>query len=124
MKIGLIIPSTSNNRDWTRIDDAYLYKDTLKSFKNTYDNQHHYTFYIGIDRNDRIYDNHKNQLKLTQLCTTMKSVNIEYIYMDNVNKGHLTIMWNILFKKAYDDVCRKVGLIIVLIHYTVPQILD
>ena len=33
----------------------------------------------------------------------MKNVNLEFIYMDNVKKGHLTVMWNILFDKAIED---------------------
>lgn len=34
---------------------------TLKSFLLTYDKEHKYTFYIGIDRNDKIFDNKQNK---------------------------------------------------------------
>ena len=101
MKIGLLIPSTSKNRDWNTIEESYLYIYTIKSFLLTYDNDHTYIFYIGIDKNDTIYDNEDNQSKLKRFCSVMKNVNIEFHYMDNIPKGHLTIMWNRLFEKAY-----------------------
>ena len=38
MKIGILIPSTSNGRDWKTGKETYLYSITLKSFLLTYDN--------------------------------------------------------------------------------------
>lgn len=32
-------------------------------------------------------------------------MDFKFIYMDDVKKGHLTKMWNILFQQAYDDKC-------------------
>ena len=32
MKIGIIIPSTSNGREWTTYKETYLYNHTIKSF--------------------------------------------------------------------------------------------
>ena len=62
MKLGLLIPSTSKNRNWMKIEESYLYKHTLKSFLLTYDKEHEYTFYIGIDRYDPVYDNEDNKI--------------------------------------------------------------
>ena len=56
MKIGVLIPATSNGREWNNYKETYLYINTLKSFLLTYDKEHSYTFYIGIDRNDKVYD--------------------------------------------------------------------
>jgi hypothetical protein len=105
MKIGIIIPSTSYNRDWNTIKESYLYNHTLNSFLLTYDKQNMYKFYIGIDRNDRIYDNVDNMQIIKRFCSVMTNIEIDFIYMDNVNKGHLTVMWNKLFKIAFDDGC-------------------
>ena len=33
------------------------------------------------------------------------NIEIEFMYMDDISKGHLTIMWNVLFNKAYNDGC-------------------
>ena len=103
MKVGLIIPSTSNGRDWKTFNETYLFKHTIKTFLITYDKEHEYTFYIGIDRNDRIYDNDEIKNQIQRFISVMTNVKLEFIYMDNVKKGHLTVMWNILFDKAIED---------------------
>ncbi len=105
MKIGIIIPSTSHKRDWKSFNDTYLVKHTLKTFFITYNQEHNYTFYIGIDKGDRIYDNSEIQSNILRLVSIIKNVNLEFIYMSDIPKGHLTIMWNKLFDKAYDDDC-------------------
>ena len=106
MKIGVLIPTTSNKRDWSNIYESYLYNVTLKSFLTTYNKEHNYIFYIGIDRNDPIFDNNEEQRKILHFITVMKNVDLEFIYMDDIAKGHLTIMWNKLFEKAYNDNCE------------------
>ena len=54
MKIALLIPSTSNGRDeWSAAKDTYLYAHTLRTFGTTYDREHTYCVYVGIDRGDR-----------------------------------------------------------------------
>jgi hypothetical protein len=105
MKIGLLIPSTSNDRDWKTYEESYLYNLTLKSFLLTYDKEHEYVFYIGIDRNDKIYDNTVEVEKIKRFVSVMKNTSIDFIYMDGIEKGHLTKMWNRLFEKAYAENC-------------------
>jgi len=102
MKIGLLIPSTSNGRPWTSIKESYLYNLTFKTFLLTHDPEHEYVFYIGIDKGDKIYDT--PQKEEFSRFKHFYNLDIHFIYMD-CNKGHLTKMWNILFKKAYDDGC-------------------
>ena len=106
MKIGILIPSTSHGRPWTSYKETYLFNLTLKTFLITYDKEHSYTFYIGIDRGDKILDNEKEIAQIKRFINIMKNVEIEFMYMDNIPKGHLTIMWNRLFQKAYDDNCE------------------
>jgi hypothetical protein len=105
MKVGCIIPATSKGRIWSKIEESYLYQATLKSFVLTYDKEHQYIFYIGIDKNDPIYDTDYNKEKLRKFCSVMKNMEIEFIYMDGIAKGHLTVMWNRLFEKAFKDEC-------------------
>jgi hypothetical protein len=105
MKIGVLIPCTSRWQDWTTYKDSYLYKYTLKTFLRTYDKEHNYTFYIGIDKGDQIYDNEDVKDNLKRFLSIMKNVDIEFIYMDGLPKGHLTVMWNRLFEKSYNDGC-------------------
>lgn len=103
MKIALIIPSTSNGRDWLKFEETYLFKHTLKTFLITYNQEHHYKFFIGIDRGDKIYDNNEIKAKIHRVISIMKNVELEFIYMDGINKGHLTVMWNRLFDRALDE---------------------
>jgi len=104
MKIGCIIPSTSKGRDWESIEESYLYGTTLKSFVETCNNEHTYTFYIGIDKNDPIYDNDQNKEIIQSFCPDM-DMKFEFVYMDGIQPGHLTLMWNRLFELAYRDNC-------------------
>lgn len=108
MKIGFIIPATSNKRDWKDLKEVYLFKYLLRSFVITCLEKpviHQYKFYIGIDKGDPIYDNKAIQNQLIMFVNRMKNTDIEFVYLENVDKGHVTEMWNILFKIAYDDNC-------------------
>jgi len=105
MKIGILIPSTSSGRPWTTYADSYLYTLSLKTFLLTYDKEHTYTFYIGVDKNDKIYDNPKEVQQYKRFVGIMKNVSIEFCTIYGVQKGHLTAMWNQLFRRAYDEKC-------------------
>lgn len=104
-KIGLLIPCTSKNRDWKHIKESYLYNLTLKTFLLTRNDEHKYTFYIGIDRGDPVFDNLEHQEEILNFMIAFSNIDFNFIYMDDVKKGHLTKMWNILFRRAYDDKC-------------------
>ena len=54
-KIALIIPITSNNKDFNNIEEIDFIKIFLPSFLKTYDtsNKYEYTFYLGYDHDDR-----------------------------------------------------------------------
>jgi len=105
MKIGLLIPSTSNGRDWKTMEESYLFRYTISTFLQTMDPEHEYVFYIGVDRDDRIYDNKSEINKINMLISEHPNISILFVYMDGVEKGYLTKMWNILFKCAHDDNC-------------------
>jgi len=105
MKIGLLIPTTSNKRNWKDVKESYLFLYTIKSFFSTYDKENDYVFYIGVDRGDKIFDNKESQEYLINFFGLFKNISIDFTYMDNIVKGHLTVMWTRLFKKAYNDNC-------------------
>jgi len=105
MKIGSLIPCTSNGRDWKTMEESYLFQYTIKTFLQTMDQEHEYVFYIGVDRGDRIYDNAAEMNKIRLFVADHPNISIRFIYMDGVEKGYLTKMWNILFKTAFDDGC-------------------
>ena len=109
MKIGLLIPTTSNGRAWKIYQETYLYNFTIKTLLLSLtesEKQHEYIFYIGIDRGDKVYDSEETKNGFNQLKKVFTHIDFQYLYMDNIAKGHLTVMWNRLYKKALDDECE------------------
>lgn len=105
MKVALLIPCTSNKHDgWANAKDTYLYKLSLTTFCLTYDKEHEYTVYIGYDHDDRLFSRIDCQNDFKRFSSVWKNVSFQFIrYGDDIRKGHLTKMWNVLYKKAYDD---------------------
>ena len=103
MKIAILIPSTSKNRSWRTYQESYLFKNTIKTFLITYNKEHNYKFFIGVDRNDPVYDNKEIQSQILRFIDIMQNIELEFIYMDDIPKGHLTRMWNILYDRALDE---------------------
>jgi len=104
MKIGFLIPCTSNGRDWSRMTETYLYKLTIKTFLIHQDKEHEYVFYLGVDDDDVIFNNPDEQKALLNLKRVFKNIDFRFIVL-NEKKGYLTKMWNKLFREAYNDGC-------------------
>jgi hypothetical protein len=105
-KIAMLIPCTSKGRDhWKTIKDTYLHNLSLKFFLLTQDKEHEYVFYIGYDSDDRIFSDSSQQEFLKRYSIVFKNVSFVFINFDNIAKGHVTKMWNILFEKAHGDDC-------------------
>ena len=75
----------------------------MKTFLLTQNKEYNYKFYIGIDKYDPIFDSEDQQKEIIKFKKVFKNIDFEFIEMTNIKKGHLTKMWNILFKKAYED---------------------
>jgi len=105
-KIGVLIPSTTNMRDWNCITDTYLYKSII-SFVSKSNSDYSYKFYIGIDKDDKIYSDKSQRRKIYDLCSTWNHINIQFYPVEETQapKGHVTIIWNILYKKAIEEHC-------------------
>jgi|TARA_Y100000992_G_scaffold302554_2_gene277273 hypothetical protein len=106
MKIGLLIPTTSNNRDWFHPHESYLHTYTMTSFSKTYNQEHQYIFYVGIDDNDILFDNKDTWNFFDTYCKkNLSNTSIKFISMSNIKKGHLSKMWNRLFQVAFNENC-------------------
>jgi hypothetical protein len=110
MKIGIIIPATSNKRDyWKSIKDTYLYNICVKTFISSITTKEKtsltFCFYIGFDNDDRIFADPKEQETIHYLSKVFPFIQFKFITLENIKKGHVTKMWNVLFQKAYDDQC-------------------
>jgi len=93
MKVAFIIPLTSRNRLWENINESYLVKYTLTSFKLNEDEKHSIWWYFGIDEGEKIY----TEEELKKLAPNVKVFTVEH------EKGDIVDIWNKLFKLAYDD---------------------
>ena len=92
MKIGILIPTTSNNRDWQSAKETYLFNLTVSSFINTYCKGHEYVFYIGIDKEDRIFDSSETKMFFNDCFTREDNIKIKFYYMEDIEKGFLSKM--------------------------------
>ena len=104
-KIGILIPTTTNKRDWEMLKDTTFYSVFLKTFLTTYCKQYEYTIYLVVDDDDRIYSKNDVKEKLCRFINIMKNVNIKFISSEGIPRGWVTHMWNKAFKEAYDDGC-------------------
>lgn len=111
MKIGIIIPATSNKRShWKNIKDTYIYNKCVKTFISSITpkerNSYTFCFYIGYDKDDRIFANIKEQETILYLSKVFPFIQFQFVTFENIKKGHVTKMWNVLFQKAFDDQCK------------------
>ena len=105
-KIAILTLATSKSRDnWISIKDSYFYNMTLKTFLYTHNKEYKYILYIGIDEDDRIFDKKYNQQEILRYSKVFPNIEICFVVMKNIDKGHVTKMWNVLFKDAYDKNC-------------------
>lgn len=102
MKVAFMIPITSRGKNWKSINESYLITSTLKTFIETKSDNIEYGFYLGFDSDDPLFSKEINIILLEKLFEKI-NVKLNITKYMNIPKGHLTIMWNILYKKAYDD---------------------
>lgn len=102
VKIAYIVPTTSKGFSGKYINQTLFLKLTIPSFLQTFDKEHQYKFFIGIDKNDNLYDTTITKNYISEKLNS-NNIDVEFIVYENIKKGHLTKMWNILFKKAYDE---------------------
>ena len=102
----MLLISTSKGRDWKCIKETYLYNIFIKSFLNSIVSGNEYIVYIGIDKGDPILDKKEEQKLIERFSLIFKNVTFKFITFDkSVKKGHVSKMWNIVHKIAYDEGC-------------------
>ena len=111
MKLGILVPTTTKGKQWTSFKDTYLYNLTLRSYLFTYSQNYNNEklesiFYIGYDDDDSLWMKKEERDNIIRFLSVMKNIHCKFISMEGIRKGHLTKMWNRLFKQAYDDGCN------------------
>lgn len=104
--IGILIPTTSHKRNWTKFEDTTLYKIYFESFFKTYCSNYSYVFYLIVDSDDSIFSNPTNQKLIIQYIKQHKNLSLKFLYTFDIQKGWVTKMWNRAFQQAYKDGCQ------------------
>ena len=104
-KIGILIPTTSKNRDWKSFHETTLFTILFNTFVNTYCNQYEYIFYLIVDDDDKIFGVKSVQQDIQSVMHRFKNIHIKFISSENIPKGWVTKMWNRAFQIAYNEKC-------------------
>jgi hypothetical protein len=86
MKIAFIIPSTSNDRDWSDFKDTYLNRIIGKTIPKTYNIK----LFVGYNDDDPLYS------KPEQRVDNIDNILIEWISFGPEYKGNPCGIWNTL----------------------------
>jgi len=92
---AFLIPSTTRNRDWTTIEETYLFSvlcRTLDAHCPPVD----ISLYVGYDADDPIYSQEEQRLKLNAIFMNFKIIWIEF----KPEPGDVVSVWNGLYKIA------------------------
>jgi len=94
--LAFLIPSRSNH-DWNKKESFIA--QTIKSIAETKDTP--CKIFLGHDQDDIFYKNDVNTTHLRELASSF-DICVQFYEMD-IERGHLTKMWNFLAQKACDE---------------------
>ena len=103
--VAFLIPTTSRNQNWKSIQEIHLFTTMFPSFLSTETSDYSSRFYLGVDQDDPFYSNTNVQENVLSYMNSFSQVHAEFVIFKDIAKGHLTKMWNQLYKKAYNDEC-------------------
>tara|TARA_Y100000591_G_scaffold126524_1_gene108411 strand:+ start:26629 stop:27468 length:840 start_codon:yes stop_codon:yes gene_type:complete len=101
--VAILIPTTSRNRNWSSVTESYLVNNTLPSIITRNSNKHNLCFYIGFDPDDKFYTNAETHEAIKKQFAYFTHVTFKFVCFKNISRGHVTKMWNMLFKIAFND---------------------
>ena len=104
IKIAFLIPITSKGRNWKKVEETYFNQIFIRSLIGTINSKFIYRLYLVIDSDDNLFFN--ENFKNFKVLNLLFGISITKIINHSVEKGHLTKLWNIAFKRAYDDGCH------------------
>lgn len=110
--IAIIVPVSSRKSNYRCVEDIDFFKILLPSFLNSLisdeKDKFNYSFYLGYDAGDSFYDNESILDRIS--AKFRQAVKDKNIVLKELVKCHGTehspaYVWNILFKRAYNDGC-------------------
>jgi hypothetical protein len=104
-KIGIIIPTTSNKRNYSKVEDIDFFKTFMKNFISHINNNYNYTIYLGYDDDDKFYNQNLQQVEeYFDQITEGHNVNLKFVVIQGF-KGRLGKIWSLLAQEAVKDNC-------------------
>ena len=117
MKIAFLIPSTTKNRPWKKIEETYLYTVFGESFLNTLSDDIDYSIYINIDIDDPIYSKKEEKEKFERFIGEKAEIKwiddgaktrlINYKFLNEKEKFYFEFSSDQI--KMRDDVFKRYG---------------
>jgi hypothetical protein len=102
--IAVLIPITSNKRKWKTLKETDLYDIFFKTFFATYNSNYNYTIYLGIDKDDELYNKQEVIDDIYRFINIMKNTKVKMIFFDKEKyKGKPCWIWNELFLFSIKD---------------------
>lgn len=105
--IAVLIPVKSKpeyKNKWVLSD---LYLNFCKSFFKNYNDEHHYTIYLGYQDTDPLYSNTEQMTQIKRFFNIMKNTEVNFIKFDDRHKGNVVGIWNRLFTISMTDGCKN-----------------
>lgn len=93
-KIAFCVPSTTNKKNWTTLEETFLFCILLPSIKSLV-SDFDIEVYIGYDHDDKLYE------KIEKI-ETYENLKLNWIPFEGC-KGNPCKIWNELTKRAIDD---------------------
>jgi hypothetical protein len=99
-KVAFCVPSTTNKREWSQINETDLWSVLLTQLEDKTPTDCEICLYIGYDDDDKVFSQLEQRMKANAI---FKNFQIKWIEFTDLEKGHVTTIWNGLAKKAIDD---------------------
>ena len=96
-KVAFIVPSTTNKRDWSSVNETYLFNILMSELQNKPPIDCDITLFVGYNIDDKIYSIMEERLACNAVFDNFK---IEWIPFNNEYKGKPTWIWNNLAEVA------------------------
>lgn len=99
-KVAFCVPSTTNKREWSQINETYLWSVLLTQLEDKTPTDCEICLYIGYNHDDKVFSQLEQRMKANAI---FKNFEIKWIGFTDEYKGKPTWIWNDLAKIAIGD---------------------
>ena len=96
-KVAFCVPSTTNKREWSFVQDTYLWEILFTELQEKTPTDCEITVFVGYDKCDKIYSQMEQRMSCNAVFDNFK---IEWVEFTDEYKGKPTHIWNELAEFA------------------------